>query len=116
VERIKRTALDLGASLDTAVFATRDSWQHYAANSLMMVSKIADDLGLADRLHLWPDKSLGARAYVLRMKNPGKYLEWLNHCWSRVSEWPHGERHASQLLSGQSETGGELRPPFERHL
>jgi hypothetical protein len=88
VERIKRTAVKTGIALDTRVFETRETWQHYAINSLVTVSRLAADLGLSDRLHLWPDKSLGSRACVSRMPNPSAFQQWLEQCWNRVSEWP----------------------------
>ncbi len=34
-------------------------WQNYAVNALQTVEWLAGELGLAERLHLWPDKSLG---------------------------------------------------------
>lgn len=88
VARIERQAKSLGVRMRTEVFATRESWQDYAVNSLRMVSELAKEFGIEKRLHLWPDKSLGSRALVNRMPNPRKYLRRLDHWWSRVSEWP----------------------------
>jgi hypothetical protein len=92
VERIKRTATKLGVPLNTAVFATRDTWQNYALDSLTTVSKLGGELGLANRLHLWPDRSLGSRSSVARVRDPAEYQQWLWRCWSRISEWP-GKKH-----------------------
>jgi hypothetical protein len=72
----------------TGVFATTESWQDYAVSSLQTVERLAGELGLAKRLHLWPDKSLGNPAIAGRMPSPAKYLRWLTQCWGRVSEWP----------------------------
>lgn len=88
VERIERQARFLGVRLRTDVFVTRESWQEYAVNSLLTVSKLAEELGIAERLHLWPDKSLGNRTLLERMPDPAGYCQRLNHWWNRVSEWP----------------------------
>lgn len=88
VERIRTHAEALGMRLRTDVFETRKSWQDYALQSLWTVQTIASELGLYERLHLWPDKSLGCAAVVDRMQNPSEYSEWLAKCWGRVSEWP----------------------------
>ena len=34
--------------------------EEYALHSLKTVWKLAGDMGLRHRLHLWPDKSLGS--------------------------------------------------------
>ncbi len=88
VERIERTAAALGVRLNTRVFASRDAWQDYAVRALTTVEEIAGELGLADRLHLWPDKSLGTRARIAHVPNPPAFQQWLNRWWYRVSEWP----------------------------
>jgi len=102
VERIEKTAAALGIRLDTSVFATRDAWQDYAVRSLTTVSKIAAELGLSARLHLWPDKSLGSKARVAHMPDPIEFERWLHRCWHRVSEWPSDAPHASPQLSARS--------------
>ncbi len=88
VERIASQANSLGISLKTDVFETRERWQEYAINSLQAVERIANELSLSDRLHLWPDKSLGNAAVVGRMSDPKGYSQWLAKYWSRISEWP----------------------------
>jgi hypothetical protein len=88
VERIKSHAVELGIELKTEVFATREQWQDYAVNSLQTVERLADELGLADRLHLWPDKSLGNLGVMNRMRRPREKLRWLRRWWGRISEWP----------------------------
>ena len=62
--------------------------------SLHTVSQLAKELGVEQRLHLWPDKSLGSQALADRMPNPQQYLKRLEHWWHRVSEWPHASRPA----------------------
>ena len=88
VARIEAEAAHLGIALKTDVFATREQWQDYAMESLRTVERLAGELGIADRLHLWPDKSLGNRALLQRVAHPPAHLEWLQRCWNRISEWP----------------------------
>jgi DNA repair photolyase len=88
VARIQRTAATLGVSLNTEVFATRDSWQEYAVHALKTVERLAGDVGIRDRLHLWPDKSLGSLRWMATMPDSMAYKDWLSRSWSRVSEWP----------------------------
>jgi DNA repair photolyase len=88
VARIEAQAADMGIRLRTEVFATRESWQDYAIESLHTVSELAREFGITRRLHLWPDKSLGSRALVDRMKNPRTYVKRLDYWWKRVSAWP----------------------------
>lgn len=75
-------------ALRTDVFATRESWQNYAVESLQTVDRLANELSLADRIHLWPDKSLGNLNVANRMSKPKEYMRWLQRWWGRVSEWP----------------------------
>jgi DNA repair photolyase len=92
VARIEAQGLALGVQLKTEVFATRQSWQDYAVQSLHTVSQLAKELGIERHLHLWPDKSLGSPALADRMPNPRQYLKRLEHWWHRVSEWPPAGR------------------------
>ncbi|MCL4789382.1 MAG: hypothetical protein KJ070_21775 [Verrucomicrobia bacterium] len=48
----------------------------------------AAEAGVADRLPLWPHKSLGNVGVANRMPKSRAYLRWLWKSWSRVSEWP----------------------------
>lgn len=88
VERIQSHADELGLELQTDVFATREQWQSYAVNALQTVERLASEIGIADRLHLWPDKSLGNLAVANRMPKPRDYMRWLRKSWTRISEWP----------------------------
>ena len=74
--------------LRTEVFRTRAQWQDYAVNALQTVERLAGELGLADRLHLWPDKSFGNLGMANRMPKPKEHLRWLRQWWDRISEWP----------------------------
>ncbi|MCZ7636805.1 MAG: hypothetical protein M5U12_12650 [Verrucomicrobia bacterium] len=93
VARIADHAQALGVSVNTDVFATRQRWQEYAFNALQTVERLAAEVGLADRLHLWPDKSLGGKAAVQNLSattglTPDQLRQWLGRCWNRISEWP----------------------------
>ncbi len=106
VARIEAEAAHLGIQLKTDVFATRERWQDYALESLRAVQRVAGELGIADKLHLWPDKSLGNRAMLQRASDPRAHLEWLQGCWHRISEWPTDGRNRNPTtflnLSGVS--------------
>lgn len=88
VERIASHAETLNVRLRSEVFATREAWKDYALHSLKLVHTIAKDLGIGDRLHLWPDKSLGSAWVVNSMPQPDAYEKWLQRYWNRISEWP----------------------------
>lgn len=88
VERIAAQGKILGVALRTDVFATRESWRDYSLSSLKAVVRITRELGIGDRLHLWPDKKLGAAWVIESMPKPVKYRQWLEKRWSRISEWP----------------------------
>lgn len=88
VRRIEEHACSLGVTMKTDVFRNRESWADYALHSMYLVEIIAEELGLTDRLHLWPDQSLGSKWVLKRFENPKQHLSWLNHWWTRISEWP----------------------------
>jgi hypothetical protein len=78
----------LGIELKTDVFATRQAWQDYAIASLQTVQRLAAELGVVDRLHSWPDKSIGSQVVLRHVAQPASFLAWLHQCWNRNSEWP----------------------------
>jgi DNA repair photolyase len=88
IARIQSEANSHGLSLKTEVFATREAWQQYAIEALSIVHRLAKELGLADRIHLWPDKSLGSASVVNRMPRPHEYRERLEYWWTKISSWP----------------------------
>jgi DNA repair photolyase len=88
VSRIKDYAEDLGVKINTEVFSSREAWQDYALESLKCVYELSTELGIAAKLHLWPDKSLGNDNLIKRQQKPEQYLKFLNSCWTRISEWP----------------------------
>jgi DNA repair photolyase len=100
VKRIETHAKNLGVHLRTDVFTTREAWQNYAIGALYTVERLAEELGIADRLHLWPDKSLGSRASARHIAgaygiDPESFQRWLNRYWQRISEWPGSIGNAS---------------------
>lgn len=88
VERIRHHGHELGITLKTDVFETRERWRDYAISALRTVERLAIQTGVSDRLHLWPDKSLGNARIANQMVRPEEYWGWLEKWWSRVSEWP----------------------------
>jgi DNA repair photolyase len=88
VKRIQVHADELGVRLKTEVFATREQWQDYAVNALQTVERLSGEIGVAERLHLWPDKSLGSASAGRRMSTPKEHERWLQKWWGRISEWP----------------------------
>jgi hypothetical protein len=118
VARIEAHAKELGVPVNTAVFADSLTWRKYAVASLLLVQRLATEMGLLDRLHLWPDADLGTKAKFLKIRSNQrtgftkpqqqlarkqdekdyheKYYPWLKGWWNRISEWP-----------GKSDTTGQ---------
>jgi len=88
VERIEAHAKSLGKKLKTQVFSTSDTWRKYAISQLQLVERIAGEVGLGERLHLWPDTDLANPKYLETIEDPTGLVHWLQNCWTRVSEWP----------------------------
>ena len=68
--------------------AGEEAWQDYAIGCLRTVQVLSDELGILERIHLWPPKSLGNEGLIQRMPDPSAYRAWLDHWWRRESEWP----------------------------
>ena len=88
IERIEHHAKSLCAKLNTDVFASREAWRAYSVAQLKLVERVAEEVGLGRRLHLWPDKALGSKAAVSEQSDPTAYQGWLGKWWERISEWP----------------------------
>ena len=88
VARIEEHARSIGVAIDTSVFSARQVWEDYAMHALQQAEDAARACGVFDRLHLWPDKSLGSKQMLKRLPDPAAHLEWLHSRWHRVSEWP----------------------------
>jgi DNA repair photolyase len=88
VQRIAAHAKRQGVKLRSDVFATREAWQDYAIDALSTMKQMAKETGLDQRLHLWPDKALGAASVLARRNQPAAYRRGLSRAWQRISEWP----------------------------
>ncbi|MAS93073.1 MAG: hypothetical protein CMO55_07735 [Verrucomicrobiales bacterium] len=89
VKRIERHAQDLGVKLKTDVFATRSAWRWYANTAFWGMEVAAYEHDLEDRLHLWPDSTLGSKEALREASgDPEGELAWLQSWWNRISEWP----------------------------
>lgn len=89
VARIAAHARACGVSLKTEVFSTSERWQDYALGALRTVESLATELGLGDRLHLWPDATFGTKKAIAEAGADGAARQaWLNRWWNRISEWP----------------------------
>ena len=87
-ERIRLHGESIGVTVNTGVYASQDAWRVYAIGQLQMVERIAGEVGLDGRLHLWPDPSLISRAALASYKDPLAIHEWILRCHHRISEWP----------------------------
>ena len=68
--------------LNTAVFATKESWAKYAFEQMDLFQQAAREIGISPNvLHLWPDKSLERLA-------TGPQKAWLHQHWNKISAWP----------------------------
>jgi DNA repair photolyase len=113
VQRIETHARLLGRTMNTAVFDNGANWRTYAIGQLMLVQKIAGELGLLDHLHLWPDASLNSKTSFLKIRKQGfsrnhpeatthektraaaedqkawqEFEGWISAWHGRISEWP----------------------------
>ena len=70
-----------------------------ALDALHTVERVARQVGVADRLHLWPDESLGSQAAIKSVPNPTQHEAWLQRCWQRISKWPKPSRVAETAQS-----------------
>lgn len=100
VERIRLHAATEGVAVNTDVFATPSAWRRYAIDQLKLVETIANELGVGDRLHLWPDQELISTQALGEVENPLEYYKWVRRWHSRVSEWPE---HSSLANHRQEE-------------
>jgi len=90
VARIATHADKLGLSMRVEVFANRRVWEDYAIGQLRLIEAVAGELGLGERLHLWPDHTLGNRHTAERQPDAASYMKWITGWWQRRSEWPSG--------------------------
>jgi DNA repair photolyase len=60
----------------------------YAIKQMKMVAQIATELGIAHKLHQWPDAELLAPAVIDAQPDPAAFRDHLRRCHGRISEWP----------------------------
>jgi DNA repair photolyase len=88
VARLVINAALNGMRVNTEVYESRAAWMEYALGTFSIVERIAREVGLRQRLHLWPDKVLGSKNALNFVSDPVRYQAWLHQCWNRISEWP----------------------------
>jgi len=87
-KKIAALAEKEGSPIDVSPFRNSQAWSEYAIRMLRLGESAAERAGVRDRLHLWPDKSLGSEKVVTRQENPEEFSQWLYAWWQRKSEWP----------------------------
>jgi len=88
-ERVQRSARERGEDIDMTPYTDSRAWADYAVRTLREAERAAEEAGISDRLHLWPDhEGLSLKSVIERQSDPGAYLAWLRRWWNRVSEWP----------------------------
>ncbi len=98
IARIETHAKELGETMQTGVFKTPTAWRYYAMHQMHAFENKASFLGLTDRLHLWPDQSLGSKDARKQLGNFAgdwsaefigmPYDQWLDKHWKKISAWP----------------------------
>jgi DNA repair photolyase len=88
-ERVQRSARERGEDIDMTPDKDSRAWARYAVRTLCWAERAAEEAGISDRLHLWPDhEGLSLKSVIERQPDQGAYLAWLRRWWNRVSEWP----------------------------
>lgn len=89
IERIRRGFEGTMIVPKLDVFENRKDTVKYAMRVLQTAERIAHEVGIGDRLHLWPDdKLLTSKAARKVITNWPAHEAWLQKWWNRVSEWP----------------------------
>lgn len=88
-ERIQIAAAEQGREIDMEPYMGGTAWADYAIKFLKHAEVAAREVGILDRLHLWPDHdALGSKTVIEQQRDPAAYLSWLQKYWNRISEWP----------------------------
>jgi DNA repair photolyase len=91
--RIAQAAQRVGVKLLPEMESSADQ-RAYAMRVFGMAEKLAREVGIYERLHLWPDKELGTPAASREVAEPSGPLAWRQRWWKRVSEWPGDNQEA----------------------
>lgn len=88
-QRVRNGAQGKKLDISMAPYTDSVAWSEYAVRTLRDAERAAEEAGISDRLHLWPDHdALGRQSVVERQPDPDEYMAWLWRWWDRVSEWP----------------------------
>ncbi len=110
LERIRKRAAELVVDSRMDLFENAAEVPAYSLRTLKMVERVAAEVGLAERLHLWPDKEvLGGKTAYAGVADPAEHAAWLLKWWNRVSEWPE-TTSAHQASPCGSDTATSIIP------
>lgn len=106
VKRIEAHARLEGVELKTEVFSTPAKWREYALDQMVKFQYAADDFGLCERVHLWPDASLGSadclKQFADRAIDDGEggipLKTWLECQWEKISDWPGQQKGRTKTM------------------
>lgn len=88
VDRIENEAMRKGMETKAGIIRGRETRIRYAIEQLKLIEKVAGELGIQDKLHLWPDQELAAEEVVKIQPDPESYRSWIKGYHYRISEWP----------------------------
>jgi DNA repair photolyase len=88
VDRIVEEAHRREMTTQAETIRSRETRIPYAIAQMQLVEKIAGELGLGDKLHLWPDPELLSPNVIAAQPDPEGFEVWLRHWHGRISEWP----------------------------
>lgn len=108
IDRIAKSAAAAGVELNPEVLRTECSWRKYAIGQLHLAESVAAEVGLAERLHLWPDSSLLSATSLKEQTHPEEFRQWVVKWHNRVSEWPTDTQNATtKVQQGHAFTRGK---------
>lgn len=88
ISRVVINASQTGKKPNVSVFKSHTTWMKHAFKTFATVERIAKELKITRRLHLWPDKSMATQRAFQFVWNPETHQQWLDRWWNRVSAWP----------------------------
>ena len=88
VDRIVEEAARKGMPTGAEVVRRTATRIPYAIEQMRLVEKAAVEVGVGDKLHLWPDEELLDEMVIGTQREPGAFRAWLRRYHGRISEWP----------------------------
>lgn len=88
VTRIQDEARRRNLETKAGIIRSKATRTSYAIDQMKLVERIATELGIGDKLHLWPDPELLVEAVIAAQQNPEQFRDWLRRYHGRISEWP----------------------------